>query len=81
MVAGSNPVQMPMLQPDAANPYVTEFRVEVFVPPYLQGDLINNRPTNIVLSDQTLPADGSQFTITFTAAANSQNVKVVLYQG
>jgi hypothetical protein len=81
MVAGSNPVQMPMLQPDAANPYVTEFRVEVFVPPYLQGDLINSRPTNIVLSDQTLTADGSQFTITFTAAANSQNVKVVLYQG
>ncbi|KAI9825984.1 MAG: hypothetical protein M1819_007485 [Sarea resinae] len=29
LVAGSNPVQQPILTPSAANPYVTEFRVEI----------------------------------------------------
>lgn len=45
MVAGSNPVEMPQSKPDAANPYVTEWRVENYVPPYLQGDKANQRPS------------------------------------
>lgn len=81
MVAGSNPVQMPMNQPDAANPYVTEWRVENYVPPYLQGDKANQRPTNMVLGSKTLRADGSQFTITCTLPHASTNIKVVLYHG
>ncbi|KAI9050602.1 hypothetical protein LZ554_005761 [Drepanopeziza brunnea f. sp. 'monogermtubi'] len=81
MVAGSNPVEMPMNQADAANPYVTEWRVENYVPPYLQGAKANQRPTNIVLGSKTLRADGSQFTITCTLPHASDNIKVVLYHG
>ena len=81
MVAGSNPVQMPILEPDAGDPYVTEFRVEIYVPPYLQGDNANKRPTNIKLSSTTVKPDGSTFPLTFTAPAGAQNVSVVLYHG
>ncbi|KAE8444817.1 hypothetical protein EG329_014171 [Mollisiaceae sp. DMI_Dod_QoI] len=80
MVAGSNPVQMPMLQPDAQDPYVTEFRVENYVPPYLQGDNANRRPTNIAIP-QNIDANGSPFVISFNAPARAQGVKVVLYHG
>ncbi|PVH78473.1 carbohydrate-binding module family 18 [Cadophora sp. DSE1049] len=81
MVAGSNPVEMPQLKPDAANPYVTEWRVENYVPPYLQGDNANQRPTNIVIENKTVRADGSQMVITFIPPHASDNVKVVLYHG
>ena len=41
MVAGSNPVLMPVLAPVPgqvlSEDYVTGFPVEVYVPPYLQG--------------------------------------------
>ena len=81
MVAGSNPIEMPQLQPDDTNPYVTEWRVENYVPPYLQGDKANQRPTNIVIKNKTLRADGSQMIITFIPPHGSDNVKVVLYHG
>ena len=81
MVAGSNPVEMPQLKPDAANPYVTEFRVENYVPPYLQGERANQRPTNIVLSSQTVIANGGQFTVSFQIHPNAQDVQVVFYHG
>jgi hypothetical protein len=81
MIAGSNPVQMPVLQPDAQNPFVTEFRVENYVPPYLQGDNVNRRPTDIVLTSKTLTADGSTFEVGFVAPQGSQKVSVVLYHG
>ncbi|CZT11942.1 related to glyoxal oxidase precursor [Rhynchosporium graminicola] len=81
MVAGSNPVEMPILQPDAAHPYVTEWRVENYVPPYLQGDKANQRPTNIVIESKTVRADGSQMIITLIPPHTSDNVKVVLYHG
>ena len=80
MVAGSNPVQMPILTPDAANPYVTEFRVENYIPPYLQGEKANHRPTNIVLPT-TVTANGGQFTVSFQAPSNAQSCEVVLYHG
>jgi hypothetical protein len=81
LVAGSNPVQMPVLTADAANPYVTEFRVENYVPPYLQGERANQRPTSIVLSSTTVVANGGQFTISFQCQTNAQSVEVVLYHG
>jgi len=81
MVAGSNPVQMPVLQVSAENPYITEFRVENYVPPYLQGDRANQRPTDIVLSSTTITANGGKFTISFQIVPNAQTVEVVLYHG
>ncbi|KAH6671798.1 glyoxal oxidase N-terminus-domain-containing protein [Halenospora varia] len=81
MVTGSNPVEMPILAPNANNPYVTEFRVERYTPPYLQGDNANKRPTNVVLSSKAIKADGSKFTVSFTTPANAKAVQVNLYHG
>ena len=83
MVAGSNPVQQPVLTPvpyqTPSEEFVTEFRVEIDTPPYLQGN--PDRPTNIVLSSKMLKADGSQFTITFLAPTTASRVRVALYHG
>ena len=83
MVAGSNPVQQPVLTPvpnqTPSEDYVTEFRVENYVPPYLQNK--PSRPSNIVLSSKDLAADGSTFNITFNAPAGSTICEVVLYHG
>jgi hypothetical protein len=81
MVAGSNPVEQPVLQADAKNPYPTEFRVENYVPPYLQGDNANRRPTDVVISTQTMRPDGSTITVTFNAPPGAQTVSFVLYHG
>lgn len=81
MIAGSNPVQMPILEPDAANPYVTEFRVEIYTPPYLQGDNANKRPTNVDISSTSLTANSATFTISFTAPAGAQAAQIALYHG
>jgi hypothetical protein len=80
LVTGSNPVEMPKLTPDAKDPYVTDFRVEKYTPPYLQGDKANKRPTNVVLSTLAVKT-GGQFKVTFTAVANAKTVKVMLYHG
>jgi hypothetical protein len=79
LISGSNPVEQPILTPDAKNPFVTEFRNEIYTPPYLQGTPV--RPSNVQLSSKDLKADGSTFTIKFNAPANSKNVKVSLYYG
>ena len=83
MVAGSNPVEQPLLQPvpgqTPSEDHVTEFRVEIYTPPYLQGNPA--RPTEIVLSSKTLRAEGSEFTINFTAPATAKGVRVALYHG
>ncbi|MCJ1293606.1 hypothetical protein MMC34_005161 [Xylographa carneopallida] len=85
MIAGSNPVQMPVLTPVPnqvpSEDYVTEFRVEIFTPPYLQGDNANLRPTDIVLSSLALTANGATFIITLIAPSGAQTVQVVLYHG
>ena len=80
LIAGSNPIEMPKLTPDAQDPYVTEFRVEKYTPPYLQGDNAKKRPTNIVLSTLGVKV-GGQFKVTLTAPANAKTVKVMLYHG
>ncbi|OSS46059.1 hypothetical protein B5807_08234 [Epicoccum nigrum] len=79
LISGSNPVEQPILQPTAKDPYVTEFRNEIYTPPYLQGN--PTRPSAVQISTKALKADGSKFTIKFTAPANSKNVKVNLYYG
>jgi hypothetical protein len=56
LVAGSNPVQMPVLAPSPANPFVTEFRVERYTPPYLVGDKAALRPTDVTVhGNATVP--------------------------
>ncbi|KAK4495059.1 hypothetical protein PRZ48_013386 [Zasmidium cellare] len=81
MIAGSNPVQMPKLEPDAEDPYATEFRVEIYTPPYLSGENANRRPTDIVLSTLELKTDSSTFDISFTAPESAKEVKLALYHG
>lgn len=79
LISGSNPVEQPILQADAKNPYVTEFRNEIYTPPYLEGN--PTRPSDVKLSSKDLKADGSKFTISFNNPANSKAVKVSLYYG
>lgn len=81
MIAGSNPVQMPKLEPDAADSYRTEFRVEIYTPPYLSGDNANRRATDIVLSTLDLKADSSTFDISFTALEGAKQIQLALYHG
>jgi hypothetical protein len=85
LVAGSNPVQMPMLAPVSgqtpSEDYVTEFRVETYTPPYLQGANAHRRPTDLVLSSTTLVADSRTFAVAFTAPPAAKTVSVVLYHG
>ena len=83
MVAGSNPNQQPVLTPipnqNPSEDYATEFRVEIYTPPYLQEN--PQRPTNVVLSSKTLTADGSTFTVKLNAPAGNTGVTVILYHG
>lgn len=80
LVAGSNPNEMPVLSPKPGAPYITEFRVERFTPPYLQGTKASLRPTNVQVP-ATLTADGSTYTISFGVPASTKSVKIVLYHG
>ncbi|CAK3788036.1 galactose oxidase [Lecanosticta acicola] len=82
MVAGSNPVQMPVLKQSPGNEgNVTQFQVEIYTPPYLSGDNAERRPSNIELSTMDLKADSSTFEISFTAPEDAKAVKVALYHG
>jgi hypothetical protein len=80
MIAGSNPNEMPVLQTQPGAPYVTDFRVERFTPPYLQGNKASLRPTNVVVPS-TMTSGSRQYQITFNVPASAKNVKVVLYHG
>lgn len=82
MVAGSNPVEMPRLTPEPQIPYLTEFRVEQYVPTYMNGGSNKYRPGGLHLSTTTIRADGSKFQLSFNAELqNAKDVKVVLYHG
>lgn len=58
---------------------MTEFRVEIYTPPYLSGDNANRRPTGMILSSTQLTADGSTFGLSFNSPAGGQVVSVVLH--
>lgn len=79
LISGSNPVEQPILTTSKQNPFPTEFRNEIYTPPYLQGN--PTRPSNVVISSKNLKADSSTFTIKFNVPANSKSVKVSLYYG
>lgn len=85
MIAGSNPVEQPVLKPVPnkvpSEDFVTEFRVETYTPPYLSGANANKRPTAVTLSSKTLTANSAKFTVKFTAPAGAKAAKVALYHG
>ncbi|KAL9086946.1 MAG: hypothetical protein Q9159_003908 [Coniocarpon cinnabarinum] len=80
-VAGSNPNQEPVLLSSAQNPYITEFRVETYTPPYLIGVRRLQRPSNVTLSSTSLAPNGSSFAISFLDNLNGTSASVVLYHG
>ncbi|KAF8244680.1 glyoxal oxidase [Wilcoxina mikolae CBS 423.85] len=80
LVAGSNPNEMPVTSPKPGAKYITEFRVERFTPPYLQGSKASLRPTNVQVPGK-LAGDGSEYDIYFNVPASRKSVKVVLYHG
>lgn len=80
MVAGSNPNVMPVLQPTPWAPFQTEFRVEIYTPPYLTGN--RTRPANVKLSTKTLTPGNSTFGVSFNVPSNgAEECKLVLYYG
>lgn len=79
LISGSNPVEQPILTPDAKNPFVTEFRNEIYTPPYLQGNPA--RPNGVALKTKNLKANGGTLEISFYAPPNAKEVKVSLYYG
>ncbi|KAG0132211.1 glyoxal oxidase N-terminus-domain-containing protein [Tuber indicum] len=81
LVTGSNPHEMPILETRPGVAFITDFRVERFTPPYLQGAKATQRPSAMALSTKNLPANGSTFTISFNAATTTQGIKVALYYG
>ena len=83
MIAGSNPDQMPVVAPNVdGQGFSTEFRVEVYTPPYLSGANAGRRPTAIVLSTTTISTgDGASFGVGFTIPDGAMGVSVVLYHG
>jgi len=58
---------------------VTEFRVEIYTPPYLSGNNANRRPAGMTLSSTQLASDGSTFGLSFDSPAGGQSVSVVLH--
>ncbi|KAI5286304.1 hypothetical protein KEM54_006892 [Ascosphaera aggregata] len=85
LVTGSNPVEMPVLTPNPDVPalaYVTEFRVEIYTPPYLSGKKGRDRPTDLDVSAKNLKPDGMKFKIHFKTHGQVRNdLKVALYYG
>ncbi|CRG82812.1 hypothetical protein PISL3812_00158 [Talaromyces islandicus] len=84
MVTGSNPAEQPILNPDPSNQftaYETDFRVEIFTPPYLSGDNASRRPLDIWISHEDLAADGSNFFISFTSREDAKSLQIALYHG
>lgn len=79
MISGSNPNEQPILQSSDQVPFITDFRVEIYTPPYLSGDNANRRPTDVELSNVYLSADNSTFFIGFNAPDNAADVTVSLY--
>lgn len=78
LISGSNPVEQPILKPTAKDPFVTEFRNEIYTPPYLQGN--PTRPSNVQISNKS-PKVGSTFNVKFTAPAGAKELKISLYYG
>jgi hypothetical protein len=81
MIAGSNPVEQPVLKATRSNPFATEFRIEIYTPPYLSGPNAKKRPTNVSINESSLKADGSTFAVNVEVPAGARKVVVVLHHG
>ncbi|OAX79580.1 hypothetical protein ACJ72_06098 [Emergomyces africanus] len=84
MIAGSNPVEQPILVPNPNVPeqaFVTEFRVEIYTPHYLLDGKANFRPYDVELPAKRLPADSRRFVVNFKVGAEPKELRVVLYHG
>ncbi|KAF1809892.1 glyoxal oxidase [Eremomyces bilateralis CBS 781.70] len=83
LVAGSNPVEMPILKPTEQSPYVTEFRMEIYTPPYLRDDNATKRPSKLTLSKTTVSASSGtdSVTATFSVPKGANKAKVSLIYG
>ena len=85
LVARSNPNEMPVVlkQVEAKNQYKafpTEFRIEIWTPPYLRGDRATHRPTNIRLSQLEL-GHQSKIKVEFKTDAKLASLEVILSAG
>ncbi|KIW25123.1 uncharacterized protein PV07_10787 [Cladophialophora immunda] len=85
LIAGSNPNEMPVTlqHVEIHNQYKafpTEFRMEIWTPPYLRGGKASRRPRNISLSTYTL-ASGARFSIEFSTVDETETLDIVLYSG
>ena len=81
LISGSNPVEQPVLESTIVNPYVTEFRNERWIPPYLSGGNVHKRPTSIQLFNLTMSCDGSVYFVNFTCPIITKNVKIAILHG
>ncbi|KFY51028.1 hypothetical protein V495_00015 [Pseudogymnoascus sp. VKM F-4514 (FW-929)] len=88
LVAGSNVWEWPVLQQtDQADPstkysFPTEFRVEIYTPPYLIGPKKLLRPSNVILGSTELKVmNNSTFLVEFSVPRNATSVTVSLSQG
>ncbi|KAL8399530.1 hypothetical protein RB594_000062 [Gaeumannomyces avenae] len=95
LVAGSNPVQQPVLEASPENPFPTEFRVERYTPPYLSGGRAAYRPANVTIGGPAVLTPGAgpvglglgngttagsnNMALRFNLARPTKDVKVVLY--
>ena len=82
MIAGSNPVEQPVLEPvpgrTPSEDYVTEFRVEIYTPPYLEDN--PERPSGLALLVTEL-GPGQVTQLRFTAPTFATRLRVALYHG
>lgn len=84
MIAGSNPAEQPILDADPEDPlkaFPTEFRVEIYTPPYLDGLNALKRPTDVDIPTKYLPVNGHLFLVRFNVHSTAKAVKIALYHG
>ena len=86
LVAGSNP-SWGTVHPEQVNSAVpalafpTEYRVEIYTPPYLTGDKASRRPSDVLLSTTNLRPDGMDFEVSFSIPKDAKDCKIVLHHG
>lgn len=86
MIAGSSPNEMPVLTPSAAAPYITDFRVERYTPPYLSGANANRRPSISYIQVRTWSINATftvklNFSVPTGVTVTNDNIRIVLYHG
>jgi hypothetical protein len=89
LISGSNPNEQPVLKANAQNPFPTEFRQEIFTPPYLSGTNSARRPANVRLSTLNITyGTPSAFFVNFDLPQGDNDTqyevtgtKIVLYHG